>query len=261
MALRTKCTIIRSAFPALSLSLSLPISLMTLIEGTQLLCLSAQVPHLIAVYYAINACKCPLSSVAQDRLLICMCVCLWELAASASCKLQLPDCCRCCLSAQVALSRQTFSETSSHPHHYHHHGHPPASKQPQHLHLHRCQAYCWRANAHRCYYNSFLCWCYLSTHNYFTLHNEPRIQAECAINLCPVDSFISFTLGSLNSYKEHILHYFASWNAICMNIACCYLVNKSNDKHRPRSITSFLPFFAAIYSVSLSDCLPFTGYN
>lgn len=76
MGLRTKCTIIRSTFHALSLSitLSLSISLMTLIEGTQLLCLSAQVTHLIAVYYAINACKCPLSSVAQDRLLICMCV-------------------------------------------------------------------------------------------------------------------------------------------------------------------------------------------
>lgn len=65
-----------------------------------------------------------------------------------------------------------------HPHPHHHHGHPPAAIQPQHLHLHRCQAHCWRANAHRCYYNSFLCWCHLSTHNYFTLHNEPRIQVS-----------------------------------------------------------------------------------
>lgn len=84
MGLRTKCTIIRSALPA---SPSLSISLMTLIEGTQLLCLSAQVTHLIAVYYAINACKCPLSSVAQDRfayLHVCVCVCRIRILQAAT---------------------------------------------------------------------------------------------------------------------------------------------------------------------------------
>lgn len=60
---------------------------MTLIEGTQLLCLSAQVTHLIAVYYAINACKCPISSVAQDRfayLHVCVCRIRILQAATAS---------------------------------------------------------------------------------------------------------------------------------------------------------------------------------
>lgn len=39
--------------------------------------------------------------------------------------------------------------------------------------------------------------------------NPEYKQLECEINLCPVDSVISFTLSTLNSYKEHFLQYFA----------------------------------------------------
>jgi len=81
-------------------------------------CLSAQVTHLIAVYYAINACKCLFKCHPRHRLLIylsvcvCVCICMLQHPHPATCN------CRY-LSLQVALSQQTSIYYYHHDYHHH----------------------------------------------------------------------------------------------------------------------------------------------
>lgn len=153
----------------------------------------------------------------RTGLLICMCVCV--------CRIRILQAATASVAAAAWAHKWHLAGKHSvrhHPHPHHHHGHPSAAIEPQHLHLHRCQAHCWRANAHSCYYNSFYVDAtYQLTITSLCIMNPEYKQVTCGINLCPVDSFISFTLSALNSVFFALL-----CQLQCNLYKCCLLLSR-----------------------------------